>query len=175
MEIDVAALAKRALQDRQPGEDLDESLLRACKQLYGDTGLMAFAAIRSGLSAIASTSKVDLEAALQQAASGHPSTHKMFVTTTETGSSRTLQPLESLPPEIREEVERSIAAGKTRTATTSGHIVIRRSGSFSEMSPAASQSSRCVNCGYERPADSLVCPQCGHVRQRSWWQRLLGL
>ncbi len=37
LKIDAAAVGREVLQQRQPEEDLDEGLLRSCKQLYGDT------------------------------------------------------------------------------------------------------------------------------------------
>jgi hypothetical protein len=40
--IDVAGVARHALAERQAGEDLDEALLRSCKNLYGEAGAMTF-------------------------------------------------------------------------------------------------------------------------------------
>jgi hypothetical protein len=70
LKIDLASVAALAVKDLQPGEDLDEALLRSCKKLYGESGVIAFDAIQSALSAFATKKKIDKGTALAQLVSG---------------------------------------------------------------------------------------------------------
>lgn len=47
LNIGVAAVAKQALQERQPGEDLDEALLRVCKRMFGESAATRFTPSRA--------------------------------------------------------------------------------------------------------------------------------
>jgi hypothetical protein len=71
--IDVAGVARTALAERQAGEDLDEALLRSCKNLYGEAGAVTFEAVQSALTTLAQHSNVNREQALQQIANGQAS------------------------------------------------------------------------------------------------------
>lgn len=66
MKIDVAAVAKQALRERQPAEELDEALLRAAKDRYGASGPVVFQAIKAARSAVAKRNNVSVDEALQQ-------------------------------------------------------------------------------------------------------------
>lgn len=66
MKIDVAGVAKQALRERQPAEELDEALLRAAKDRYGESGPLVFQAIRAARSAVAKRNHVSVDEALQQ-------------------------------------------------------------------------------------------------------------
>jgi len=46
LRLDVAAVARRTSEGRQAGQDLDEALLHACKEVHGDRGVAAFGAMR---------------------------------------------------------------------------------------------------------------------------------
>jgi hypothetical protein len=66
MKIDVASVAKQALQERQPAEEMDEALLRVAKDRYGESGPVVFQAIRAARSAVAKRNHVSVDEALQQ-------------------------------------------------------------------------------------------------------------
>jgi hypothetical protein len=51
--IDVAVVAREAMGERRPEEDLDEAILRSCKKLYGEAGVTAFQAVQSAATALA--------------------------------------------------------------------------------------------------------------------------
>ena len=112
--IDHVAVARQALRERQPEEYLDEALLRTCKRLYGESGLMVFKAFQNLIGRFAQRDNVDFERALQQFMDG---------TTTATGrvtlqygthpQKVTTGLLNDLPAEIRAEVEKELASGKS--------------------------------------------------------------
>lgn len=173
LKIDVAAAARQALQERQPGEDLDEALLRSCKKLYGESGATTFQAVQNAVSAIAQRLNVDREKAVQQITEGKASIS--VVTRTQITRNVSAGSLNDLPPEMRAEVEKALASGK------SGEVVVTRTvggrkGDLSHTLGPQTQTgmSRCENCGFEFPSDTLSCPQCGKSRKRSFWSRLFG-
>lgn len=174
MKIDVAAVARQALQERQPGEDLDEAILRSCKKLYGESGTTAFQAIQNALRALAERNKVDQERALQQIINGQSSIS--IVTSTETVSTqKVVSSLDELPPEMRAEVEKALASGKNQNVVISRTVRGGKEG-ISSLIDSQKQTSIhcCKNCGYEFPSDLSTCPQCGKPRKRSFWSRLFG-
>lgn len=118
LQIDVADVARQALRERQAGEDLDEALLRVCKRIYGESGLMAFQAIRKALESLAERNNVDAETALQQIADGRS---PISVVTSVISTQKTVVgSLDELPSDLRAEVEKALAAGK------SGQVVITK-------------------------------------------------
>ena len=161
LRIDAAAVGRQTLQERQPGEDLDEALLRSCKKLYGEIGTIAFPAIQSALTALAERTNVDRETALNQIAEGKSSVR--INTRIQTTQKVTTASLEDFPPEMRAEVEKALAEGKSRTV-------------FTTKTTSAGQSqtatNRCASCGFEFPSDISTCPQCGKTVKRSFWSRL---
>lgn len=173
MKIDLAAMARQVLQDRQPGEDLDEALLRSCKKLYGESGITAFQAVQNALQGLAERNKLDPEKALQQIMDGKSSisvvTRTQMTQKTSTGS------LDDLPPEMRAEVEKALASGKNRNVVITRTVGGQKEGVSSILgSQKQTSTCRCQNCGYEFSSDLLTCPQCGKSRKRSFWSRLFG-
>ena len=173
LKVDVATIARQVLQERQPGEDLDEALLRSCKKLYGEAGTVAFQAIQNAVAALAERNNVDREKALQQIMEGKSSIS--VVTRTQITQKSSAGSLNDLPPDVRAEVEKALASGK------SGEVVITKTvGGRKEGVPSVVGSqtqmvnNRCDYCGYKFPSDIASCPQCGRARKRSWWSRLFG-
>ncbi|MBI4527298.1 MAG: hypothetical protein HY695_26180 [Deltaproteobacteria bacterium] len=174
LEIDVTAVGRKALQERQPEEDLEEALLRACKQVYGESSLMAFQAIQSGLRATAEHNQVDLETALQQMMTGQSSIS--VVTKTETiTTQKVLGSGDELSPEIQAMVEKALASGKSQemvlTKTFGGEAQGRSSIVRSRRAEGVRQ---CANCGSKFSSVLSSCPQCRSPLQRSFWSRLFG-
>ncbi len=66
MKIDVTAMAKQALRERRPAEEMNDALLRVAKDCYGESGPLVFQAIRAAQGAVARRNNVTLEEALQQ-------------------------------------------------------------------------------------------------------------
>ncbi len=66
MKIDVTAMAKQALRERRPAEEINDALLRVAKDCYGDSGPLVFQAIRAAQGAVAKRNNVSLDEALQQ-------------------------------------------------------------------------------------------------------------
>lgn len=73
MQIDVGSLGTEALRERQPAEQLDEALLRAAKERYGDSGSIVFQAIKAAVGAVAKRNKMSADEALQQMIDGRRS------------------------------------------------------------------------------------------------------
>ncbi len=173
MKIDLSAVARQAMQERQPGEDLDEALLRSCKKLYGESGTTAFLAVQNALRAVADRNKVDPEKALQQIMDGKSSVS--VVTRTEVTQKTSTGSLDDVPPEIRAEVEKALASGKNRNVVITRRIGGQREGVTSILDSQKQASTySCQNCGYEFSSDLLACPQCGKPKKRSFWSRLFG-
>ena len=169
--IDVASVARDAIAERKPEEDLDEAILRSCKRLYGEAGVTAFQAVQSAATALAQREDGDREKALRRIADGKASVNVVArMRITRKGSTKSL---DDLSPEIRAEVEKALASGK------SGNIVISQvvngnkavSGS---VAGSNSQMNRCESCGYEFTSGLPSCPQCGAEKKRSFWSRLFG-
>jgi predicted nucleic acid-binding Zn-ribbon protein len=153
LNIDVGSVAREAIAERKPDEDLDEAILRSCKKLYGEAGVTAFQAVQSAATALAQREDGDREKALRRIADGKASVNvvtRMLIT--RNGSTKSLN---DLPPEMRAEVEKALASGK------SGNIAI-------------SQMNRCERCGNEFPSGLSSCPHCGAEKKRSFWSRLFG-
>lgn len=171
LKIDVGAVAREALLERRPEEDLDEAILRSCKKLYGEAGVTAFQAVQSAAMALAQRDDGDREKALRKIADGNAAVSviaKMRIT--QKGST---QSLGDLSPELRAQVEQALASGQT------GKIVISQSVNGNKqtsgsLAGAGSPMSRCENCGYEIPSYLPSCPQCGTEKKRSFWSRFFG-
>ena len=163
LQIDAAALAREALAGRQPGEDLDEALLRSCKKLHGESGMFAFQGMQAAFSALAESAKVDREAALRQIAGGQSPVR--ISTTIRTTQKTTTTSLGDLSPEKRAEVEKAIAEGK-------GRVVLNSRVVSAERKQAATR--RCGYCGAEFSTEEPTCPLCGRTAKASFWAKLFG-
>lgn len=169
LKIDVAEVARQVLAERQPGEDIDEALLRVCKRMFGGSATAVFQALQGAVSAVANQDKISPESAIRNLAGGIASVS----VTTQTTRSVSVESLDELPPDLRSEVEKALASGK------SGSVVITKTVSGQgEVSPAApvqregTPGSRCAYCGYELASNLASCPQCGKAQKRSFWSRL---
>lgn len=161
LKIDAAAAARETLAERQPGEDLDEALLRSCKKLYGDSGMTAFQALASALQMLAARSDGGREAALRQIAEG--TSNIRIATTVHTTHNFTTGSTSGLPPDMRAEVDKALAAGKSKIVVAKTFNLRKKNGM-----------NRCAGCGFEFRSDIFTCPQCGKTIPRSFWARLLG-
>lgn len=171
LKIDVAGVAREAIAEREPEEDLDEAILRSCKKLYGEAGVTAFQAVQSAATAFAEHENGDREKALRRMADGAALVNIVArMRIIQKGSTKSL---DDLAPEMRAEVEKALASGK------SGNIVISQAVN-GNMAAAGSlvgsnrQMNRCESCGYEFPSGLPSCPQCGAEKKRSFWSRLFG-
>jgi predicted RNA-binding Zn-ribbon protein involved in translation (DUF1610 family) len=164
LEIDVAAVAQETVQDRQPGEDLDEALLRNCKKLYGESGTIALQAIQSAVTALAGRTKIDYETALKQIAAGQSSVR--VTARIQTTRNVTTSSLQDLSPEMRAQVEKALAEGKNQTVFITKNV--------SAHNQKQTAMNRCDSCGFEFPSEISTCPQCGKAINRSFWSRLFG-
>src|SRR5579864_1202051 len=117
LKIDVASVARKAIAEREPEEDLDEAILRSCKKLYGEAGVTAFQAVQSAAATLAQREDGDREKALRRIADGKASVNVVRMRITRKGSTKSL---DDLSPEMRAEVEKALASGK------SGNIVINQ-------------------------------------------------
>jgi hypothetical protein len=171
LKIDVAGVAREAIAERGPEEDLDEAILRSCKKLYGEAGVTAFQAVQSAAAALAQREDGDREKALRRIADGKASVNVVArVRITQKGSTKSL---DDLPPEMRAEVEKALASGK------SGNIVISQTVNGNKVVSGSvagpnSRMNRCESCGYEFPSGLPSCPQCGTEKKHSIWSRLFG-
>jgi hypothetical protein len=169
--VDVAGVAREAIAERRPEEDLDEAILRSCKKLYGEAGVTAFQAVQSAATALAQREDGDREKALRRIADGKASVNVVArVRITQKGSTKSL---DDLSPELRAEVEKALASGK------SGKIVISQTLNGSKTASVSlggsnSQLNRCDQCGYEFPSGLPSCPKCGVEKKHSFWSRLFG-
>ena len=166
LQIDAAALARETLNGRQPGEDLDEALLRSCKKLHGESGMFAFQGMQAALSALAERAGVGREAALQQIAGGQSGPSPLRISTT-IRATRTVAAMSpgDLPPERHAEVEQAIAEGK-------GRVVVDNKAAGAGRQPAAVR--RCGYCGGEFTSEISACPICGRAAKASFWAKLFG-
>ena len=171
LNIDVASVAREAIAERGPEEDLDEAILRSCKKLYGEAGVTAFQAVQSAATALAQRGDGDREKALRHIADGKGLVNVVArVQITQKGSTKSL---DDLSPEMRAEVEKALASGK------GGKIVISQAVTGNEavsgsLAGSNSQMNRCQKCGYEFPSGLPSCPQCGTEKKHSFWSRLFG-
>jgi phosphopantothenate synthetase len=120
--IDVASVAREAMAERKPEEDLDEAILRSCKKLYGEAGVTAFQAVQSAATALAQREDGDREKALRRIADGKASVN--VVTRMRITRSASTTFVNDLSSEMRAEVEKALASG------TSGNIGAGKKRSF---------------------------------------------
>ena len=171
LKIDVAGVAREAVAERRPEEDLDEAILRSCKKLYGEAGVTAFQAVQSAASALAQRENGDREKALRRMADGKASVNVVArVRITQNGATKTL---DDLSPEMRAQVEKALASGKSEKIIISQALNGNNAASGS-LAGSSSQMNRCEKCGYEFPSALSSCPQCGAEKKRSFWSRLFG-
>ena len=171
LKIDVAGVAREALTERQPEEDLDEAILRSCKKLYGEAGVTAFQAVQSAATALAQRDDGDREKALRRIVDGKASVNVVArMRITQKGSTKSLDDLSS---EMRAEVEKALASGKSGKIVISQAVNGNKAASGS-LAGSSSQMNRCEKCGYEFPSGLPSCPQCGTEKKRSFWSRLFG-
>ncbi len=131
--------------------------------------MTAFEAAHSATSAMAQHDGGNQENALSKIADGKSSVNVVArIRITQKGATKSL---DDLPPEIRAEVEKAIASGKTGKIVLSQAVKGSKtaSGSFAG---ANGQTSRCEKCGCEFSSDLPSCPQCGTEKKRSFWSRL---
>jgi hypothetical protein len=162
-QIDVAGVARQALVERQPGEDLDEALLRSCKKLYGEVGAMTFEAVQSAVTALAQHNKINWAEALQQIANGQAAVD--VVTQTQVSHTVSMQSLDDLSPELRAQVEKALSS-------SGANLVINRTSSGHGVNRSVTRSTNCQACGYEFHSAFSFCPQYGREKKRSFWSRL---
>ena len=171
LKIDVAGVAREAMAERQPEEDLDEAILRSCKKLYGEAGVTAFQAVQSAATALAQREGGDREKALRHMADGNASVKVVArMRITQKGSTKSL---DDLSPEMRADVEKALTSGKSGKIII-GQAVNGNKGLSGTLTEANSQMNRCESCGYEFPSGLPSCPQCGTEKKRSFWSRLFG-
>jgi rubrerythrin len=163
LKIETASLARAAMADRQPGEDVDEALLRACKRLYGESSMVAFQALQNTLEALSRGKNIDKETALREIASG--AVPLSVVTSTETVTTKQfVGSLDELQPEMKNTAEQTLASGK-RSFTVSTSL-------GNETGANLTESYRCRYCGCEFSSALPSCPTCGRSKKTSFWSRL---
>lgn len=171
LKIDVAGVAREAIAERGPEEDLDEAILRSCKKLYGEAGVTAFQAVQSAATALAQRGDGDREKALRRIADGKASVNVVArVRITQKGSTKSL---DDLSPEMRAEVEKALASGQSGKIVISQTVNGNKAASGSPVG-SNSQMNRCEKCGYEFPSGLPSCPQCGAEKKRSFWSSFFG-
>ena len=171
LKIDVGAVAREALLERGPEEDLDEAILRSCKKLYGEAGVTAFQAVQSAATALAQRDDGDREKALRKITDGKAAVNvvaKIRIT-----QKRSTQSLGDLSPEMRAQVEQALASGQTGKIAISQSVNGNKQISGS-LASAGGPMCRCEKCGYEIPSYLPSCPQCGTEKKRSFWSRFFG-
>lgn len=169
--IDVASIARDAIAEREPEEDLDEAILRSCKKLYGEAGVTAFQAVQGAATALAQREDGDREKALCGIADGKASVKVIArMRITQKGSTKSL---DDLSPDLRAEVEKALASGKSGNIAI-GQAVNGDTAVSGSVAGSNSQMNRCDSCGYEFASGLPSCPQCGAEKKRSFWSRLFG-
>jgi hypothetical protein len=76
----------------------------------------------------------------------------------------TTSSMDALSPEMRAEVDRALAEGKSKVVFTK---------TFSANKKPVGMN-RCAGCGFEFPSEISTCPQCGKTVKSSFWARLFG-
>lgn len=125
------------------------------------------------MSAVAQQDNIAPETALRKIASGEAAVN--VTTRTTTTRKISVGSLGELPPDLRSEVEKALASGK------SGSVVITKTMSGQrQVSPSTAtkkegiSGNRCGYCGYGLAANLPSCPQCGKPQKRSFSSRLFG-
>lgn len=124
LDINIGEVVKKTLSIQQPAEDLDEALLRACKNLYSDKGMMVFQAFQHLLEGEVKRKGGNREEAFKRLETESVSmTLSSEVKTVVTEISKEISPgmnysfrkavgsLDDLPPEIRDEVNKLMEPG----------------------------------------------------------------
>lgn len=159
MDIDAKQLCEQAVANAQPGEDLDESLLRQCKAMYPDEHAEVYSAVSRGLEMMAEQQGKSKEQAVRDLAEGDTAftiRQSTKVVSTEGGN------LDDLPTDVRAKIMEAVQSGQGGRVTVSAGIT------------GSKKMWRCKYCGHESETDLDICPSCGMRRRRGFLSWLFG-
>ena len=156
LEIDAKELLRHALSEVQPGEDVDEALLRVCKLRYPEAYAEVFPQILEMLELVTGntgSSKLDMVRELVDSEGTMSLTmHSTEITETRSMVGAPGRLLDQLPPVLQAKLSEA----------TSEHQLHERSDPRAERRSLGLKRYINCRCGYTGPAeDETRCPKCG--------------
>jgi len=160
MDIDVKKICSEALKDLQPGEDIDEALIRVSKRIYGKDGSDVFATLDFFLnSPYTGTTKLEEVKKMAKGKSSIKMIHQ-----SKSSSSFTVDGVDKgeVPKEILEKLPELFESGEFKTEKK-----------LLDMDP---EKIRCSKCGHSNPTDTTKCIHCHSEigKKKSFFDKLLG-
>lgn len=156
LEIDAKELLRQALAEAEPGEDIEEALLRICKRRYPEQYTELFPDILGVIEMMTEQMRGSKDKVIRELVETDGSMsitlHSSDVVETKTYSGDPEKVLKELPPDIREEVRKTLAEG-SGDFKIEKRIVRRTSSKGMEMIDC--------RCGYLGPPEEDHCPKCG--------------
>jgi hypothetical protein len=125
--VQLAPLLRTALASRQPGEDLDEAILRALKTAHPEHGALLLGIVAEMIDAEAKSANEDREQAVQRLAAaesgpeitlrtaGVGPLHASFESAVYRIGDKTYRSLDELPPHLRRAIEAALPPGMRST------------------------------------------------------------
>ena len=171
LEIDAKQLLRQALAEVQPGEDIDEAILRVCKKRYPDNYSEIFPEVFRMVDMLAENmdgSRLEIVRELAASEGSMSMTlHSTEVTETRTLTGEPGKLLDKLPPETRAKIARALASDggsfrtdieETRSSDKGVKKIERR---VSRKTTSGSRKFFDCKCGFLGLGEFDVCPKCG--------------
>lgn len=180
IQIDIPAVMRALEKEQGEGEDLDEALLRVCKNLYGENGQAIFSGISRFLKEGAKAKGIAPGEHARRLADGQLPAPSLSTVVTRRYASTGPGSLKDLPPDIRQAVEKHIREGgqsgsvTVTRVTTSAGTVRAESPQPEPVPPSQPLVYQCKHCGHASQTDFTLRPRCGKEKKQSFWNRLLG-
>ncbi|MFC1529884.1 hypothetical protein ACFL6R_04105 [Gemmatimonadota bacterium] len=156
LRIDAKEILRRVLEVVEPGEDIDEAILRTCKQRYPDNFMEVFPALLEVIDLVSDnleSTGVDLiEELVSSEGSMTINLHTSDVVETKVIDGKSGNILKDIPAGLREKFG-SLLGDDAGTHTIEKTIVRRTSSGGREMLDC--------RCGYLGPTEDDRCPKCG--------------
>ncbi|GEM_PF-2511072 len=167
LQIDAKELLAMALSDVGPGEDIEEAILRACKQRFLDNYAEIFSELLQMIDLISENMEGTREEIIRELVEAEGSMsmslHANDVIETRTFSGEPQQVFESLPEEMREEFNRALAGASREVRVEKEEKRNRKKVTKTVRRSAFTNPRGLINCrcGYLGPPQDGRCPKCG--------------
>lgn len=171
LEIDAKQLLRQALTEVQPGEDIDEAILRVCKKRFPDNYSEIFPEVFQMVDMLAENLDGSREDVIRELANSEGSMsmtlHSAEITETRTFTGEPKKLLDELSPELREKFRQALTSdgGDIQTDIEETQVsdkgVVKKERHITRQRISSSRKFFDCKCGFLGIGEYEVCPKCG--------------